>query len=183
MSKHIRAIATDHALDNAVDRLKLRRQDAENILNQRLRNSEYIGDRTDDSGNVVKAYYHEKSRSEIRVSTDDRTIVTCMLKLNRPVSPTLSTMLPDPLLAAVKREASKLLRGHSSQLRKLEREVAEAEVELAQKRLNRIKTNNPRTKLAIDRDIAVISGLISDSKADMDAVNADISQLTPHASI
>ncbi|PAD91658.1 hypothetical protein [Shouchella clausii] len=170
---------SDHAIKRATERLRVKRSQAVGYLNQLMQTAVYIGDRTNEDGSIVAAYYHENSRTEIRVSTDGKDIVTCMKK-PRLVG-TIEAKLPTPLLAAVKREAAKLLRNHGRELRRLERELAEAELLLAQKRLNRLKTNNPRTKAAIDRDIKDISSKIDANKTSIGDIEAAISQLKAHA--
>ncbi|GIN10163.1 hypothetical protein J26TS2_00300 [Shouchella clausii] len=168
---------TNHAVDRAVERLGSKRSQAESYLNQLMQSAVYQGDTPNKNGGLTKVYDHHRTKT--RLILDGDRIVT-VYKVDGPLAP-IEPQLPTPLLAAVKREAAKLLRNHGRELRKLERELAEAELLLAQKRLNRLKTNNPRTKAAIDRDITDIASKIDANKTSIGDIEAAISQLKAHA--
>lgn len=147
--------ATDHALDRAVERLGQQRKHAQNHLNGLMQTAKYIGDRTDSGGNIVAAYYHENSRTEIRTSLDGRKIVTCMRRLN-PIMPDLPAEIAD----VIQRKAGALMRKYTKELRRLDRTIAEHELKMAQLKLNKLRVHNPQTKRAINESMALVGEMV-----------------------
>ncbi|UTR05191.1 hypothetical protein MM326_13875 [Alkalihalobacillus sp. LMS6] len=173
-------IVSDHAAKRGIDRLGMTPSTVKRELMTLMQRAEFQGV-TEDGGRV---FDHHNRRIRFIVAMDSN-VITTVYNMRKPLADVsakpLDESLPDTLLDAVKKQAAKLVSGQKRQLRKLELALAEAEVELAQKRLNRLKANNPRTKQAIDRDIAVIIGVIAENKAEVDAVQAHISQYATYA--
>ncbi|MCY1105820.1 hypothetical protein [Shouchella clausii] len=171
---------SDHAIKRATERLGVSRKNAKRELVTLMQKAQFQGVTKDGE----RVFDHHNRRVRFIVAMESDKIIT-IYNMRKPLADVdakpLDEVLPPTLLDAVKRKAKAKITGHKRELRKLEIEVAEAELLLAQKRLNRLKTNNPRTKAAIDRDITEIASKIDANKTSIGDIEAAISQLKAHA--
>lgn len=155
---------SNHAIRHAQRRFnRSSRKDAEGYIRSILRRSEFVGETVDDDGR--SAYMFAYGRHAIVVSLDHKTVLTIQR---------FESVTYDPLKEKIRelhaKEYRKLDRKERALKNRFELIKAEADVELAELRLNALKTRSTARRLACRARINAINDYIRELESEIKTV-------------
>lgn len=163
----------DHAVSRAVERFGWKQVGAGNRLVQLMQNATYRGTQAR-SGGTSRVFDHYKSGVRLIVESDNDVIRTVY-----PIPSILDTV-PTDLAQAIRKKAATLSRKYTKELRQVEREVTAMEFEIARRKLNKLRVNNPKTKAFIDAKLTELTGLRDKLTARQSELTEQLAELAKH---
>ncbi|ASN68050.1 hypothetical protein 8F11_15 [uncultured Caudovirales phage] len=157
---------TQHAIERIVERLEQPQCNAENHVRKLLATATYQGETSNKYG-VCDNYLHYKSRVNIVVARDSKSVVTVYNAKEQPKS--IATITVSRISAAIKRELARMTTQLRREIRKLTEQQAQLNINAAELTLNKIRCKAPHTQALIQTRIDAIITQVEEIAQEVDA--------------
>jgi hypothetical protein len=167
---------TGHAVERAIERLGWNQTEVVGRVNDLMQSAHFQGETQGSNGETRKIFDHQRTRIRMIVGKSDAVITVYPLETTEEAF----AKLPTDLAQAIRKKAATLSRKYTKELRQVEREVTSIEFEIARRKLNKLRVNNPKTKAFIDAKLTELKDMRDSLAARQSELTEQLAELAKH---